>query len=121
MHCSRAADEQLLLLRIPPASDTPCAGEPIPVRVYHAITQSDDTDAFIEYRASQKEQKAAGLINPGAAVANGLLAASLFFTPVLNVVHSDTFSAGGDASAQVFGGGHASRDCAVQCMMAMSR
>jgi len=87
----------------------------------HAITQSDDTDAFIEYRASQKEQKAAGLINPGAAVANGLLAASLFFTPVLNVVHSDTFSAGGDASAQVFGGGHASRDCAVHCLMAMSR
>lgn len=51
--------------------------------------------------ASQKEQKATGL-NPAAAVANGLLAASLFFTPVLNVVHSDTFSAGGDANAQGF-------------------
>jgi hypothetical protein len=40
-------------------------------------------------------------MNPAAAVANGLLAASLLFTPALDVVHGNGFSAGGNANAQV--------------------
>jgi len=49
-----------------------------------------------------KDNKKAGLINPGVAVANGLLAASLLFSPALDVLHGDTFSAGGQANAQGF-------------------
>jgi hypothetical protein len=35
-------------------------------------------------------------------LANGLLAASLFFTPALDVLHAKSFSAGGAANAQGF-------------------
>ena len=113
--------EVLLLLRMPPHIDhSQTSSRSRWGSLGCAFAQSDCIDAFIECCNSQKEQKATGL-NPAAAVANGLLAASLFFTPVLNVVHSDTFSAGGDANAQVFWGGHASTDCAVHCLMANIR
>jgi len=52
--------------------------------------------------SSSDNNKKAGIINPGAAVANGLLAASLFFTPALDVLHSNSISAGGVANAQGF-------------------
>ena len=50
---------------------------------------------------SKDTKHKAGLMNPAAAVANGLLAASLLFTPALDVVHGNGFSAGGNANAQV--------------------
>ena len=50
---------------------------------------------------SKDTKNKAGCMNPAAAVANGLLAASLLFTPALDVVHGNGFSAGGNANAQV--------------------
>jgi len=56
----------------------------------------------IKASLSKETKNKAGLLNPAAAVANGLLAASLFFTPALDVVHGNGFSAGGEANAQGF-------------------